>query len=79
MPKTFWVTVIDESQQSLRIMDVVGYSHMGQPYKISRAGQRITVRRACITGWSNRTTLQQVVKQTLGDAYWSGLNIVEPA
>lgn len=78
MAKIFEVTVLDESAQSSRIMDVHGYSNLSAGVDYAhRAGRTYRTRTAYITGWTSKARLQAEVRRVLGSAYWPSLNAVE--
>lgn len=74
--KLYTTTVLDESAQSTRVMDVPGYSHFSAPFTRYLAGKDFVVRRAYIWG-KNKQTVQRDVKEKLGDAYWPSIGTVE--
>lgn len=66
----------DSTQQSMRIMDVPGYSHfVGQPKWGGIANVSGTLRTAVIRG-TNREQVRKFVQKALGDKYFPGVNVV---
>jgi len=77
MDKWYTVTVLDESKQSIAIMDIVGYSHMSQVYSVRLASNSYTVRDVYIKA-SSKSMLHKEVKRILGANYWPSINVPQP-
>ncbi len=76
MNKSFYTVVLDESRQSLLIMDVKGYSHMGAVESRRLAGNSYAVRKVYFHAPS-KSRLAKEIKETLRDSFWSSINYVE--
>ena len=74
LPKGYVVKVLANSLQSNRIMDVPGYSHFGQPQK-DFLGR--TICEVFFYTPLGKTFLQEMIAETLADAYNKNLNQVK--